>query len=72
VARLGCGVTAYDYADALELVRQRVFSNAAMPPVVEIIENVELTCQEPCYVLPNMGLPFRRGVWFPEGYGSMD
>ena len=63
---LGCGVTARDLADALELVRARVFSGRAMPELVGVIEDVPVASLDPRHVLPTMGSSADRGVWFPN------
>jgi hypothetical protein len=63
---LGCGVTARDLADALELVKARVFSGMAMPRIVGVIEDVPVASLEPRHVLPTMGPVADRGVWFPN------
>jgi hypothetical protein len=66
--RLGVGVTAIDRGDALRLVAHRVFSDEPLPPVKEIRERVDVSSLDPGHVLPNMGPPHVRGVWFPLGY----
>lgn len=66
----GCGVTAYSYEDALELVRDRIFDGEEIPRVVSMIENVDVSTLDKNHVLPNMAAPTRRGVWFPMGYAD--
>lgn len=63
---LGCGVTARDLADALDLVKARVFAGMAMPRIVGVIEDVPVAALEPRHVLPTMGPIGDRGVWFPN------
>jgi hypothetical protein len=65
---IGIGVTAIDRRDALRLVAHRVFSDGSLPPVKEIRERVDVSSLDPRQVLPNMGPPHVRGVWFPMGY----
>lgn len=65
---IGCGVTAYDYDDAIDLLRQRVF-NGGEPSVAEVIADVDVSTLDKRHVLPNMGSTVVRGVWFPLGYG---
>ena len=67
--RLGCGVTAHAKTDALEIVRTRVFHGGEVPTVVSVIEDVDLSTLDPRHVLPNIGNPAVRGVWFPLGFG---
>ncbi len=65
---LGCGVTAYSRDDALALLRDRVFGARGLPPITQVIEDVSTTRLDPKHVLPNLGNPAQRGVWFPQGY----
>lgn len=65
----GCGVTAWSYEDALDLLRKRVFSNCELPKVVKVLEDVDVSTLDPGHVLPNMASPNYRGIWFPLGYG---
>ncbi len=65
---LGCGVTAYDYDDAMWLIRERVFAAAALPHIKNVIENVDISTLDANHVLVNMGTPLQRGIWFPLGY----
>ena len=66
--RVGVGVTAIDRRDALQLVAHRVFGDGALPPVKEIREDVDVLLLDQRDVLPNMGPPHVRGVWFPLGH----
>ena len=63
---LGCGVTAYDLADAVSILRERVFREIDLPRITQQIENVDVSTLDPKHVLPNMGLVTERGVWFPK------
>jgi hypothetical protein len=65
---LGCGVTARSREDALALLRERVFGSDDLPPLVEVVDDVKTAALEPKHVLPNLGNPLERGVWFPQGY----
>jgi hypothetical protein len=69
---LGCGVTAFNYEDAIALLGERVFRSASLPPIVEVREDVDVSQLDPGHVLPNMGIPIDRGVWFPKGYEPFD
>ena len=64
----GCGVTAYDYDDALELLQSTVFNGQALPKIETVIADVDISTLDPNHVLPNIGNPLARGIWFPLGY----
>ncbi len=65
---LGCGVTARDHEDALSILGETVFSGQAIPPIREVIEDVDIAGLDQGHVVPNMEPPIFRGVWFPKGY----
>jgi len=62
---LGCGVTARDLADAIALIQEHVCRGAPLPDLLSVVEDVELTDLDAGHVLPNIGFPEFRGVWFP-------
>jgi hypothetical protein len=62
---LGCGVTAYDYADAINLMKELVFKACEMPPIRTVVEDVDVSTLNPKHVRINMGVPIYRRVWFP-------
>jgi hypothetical protein len=62
---LGCGVTAYNYDDAVNLMKELVFKSSEMPPIRTLIEDVDVSKLDPKHVRVNMGVPIYRGVWFP-------
>jgi hypothetical protein len=66
--RKGCGVTAYTYNDAMKLLMQSLFKDTPMPPVQEVIENIDISTLDQKHIIPNMESPTWRGVWFPKGY----
>jgi hypothetical protein len=66
--RLGCGVSAYDYDDALQIIQTSVFKNGALPTIARDIEDVDVSELDANHVRPNMGDVLRRGIWFPLGY----
>ena len=68
--RHGCGVTATDYDEALEIVQVNVFKDGPLPPITKFIEDVDVASLDGNYVLPNMGLPLIHGVWYPVGYND--
>jgi hypothetical protein len=61
---LGCGVTAFDVADAMRLMH-RCFPETSGLAVKSVTENVSVSDLDPCHILPNMGNAAARGVWFP-------
>lgn len=65
---LGCGVTAIDKEDAIELIRCHVFNGSIVPRISVCIENIDVSTLDKRHVLPNMGSVLKRGVWFPLGY----
>ena len=65
---LGCGVTAYDREDALELVRNLIFSGKGLPEATDISDDVSIDDLEQNHVAPNIGNIEARGIWFPQGY----
>lgn len=64
----GIGVTARNREEALELVQERVFRDLPLPAVVHFEQDVAVGALDPRHVVPNMGNPSVRGVWFPLGY----
>jgi hypothetical protein len=68
VLQLGVGVTAFDYEDAVSLVRDRVFDGAELLRIQQVTENVDVSTLDPGHVLPNMAPPDSRGIWFPMGF----
>ena len=68
VLNIGCGVTAYDYDDAMNLLRTTAFAGKTMPKVVEVVEDVDVSKLDQKHVIPNMGVVPARGIWFPKGF----
>jgi hypothetical protein len=64
---LGCGVTAESEQAAIQLVSSRVFNGSAFE-IEHIVENVSVADLDQGHVVPNMGNPVLRGIWFPLGY----
>jgi hypothetical protein len=64
---IGCGITAYNYEDAIEILKTKVF-HGDVPIPKKVIEDVDISNLDPGHVIPNMALPINRGVWFPLGY----
>lgn len=65
---LGCGVTAYDYADASNILKTRVFGEKPVLMIESVIEDIDIQTLDSNDVIPNMGVVVNRGVWFPLGY----
>ncbi|HLK14711.1 MAG TPA: hypothetical protein VKT78_07900 [Fimbriimonadaceae bacterium] len=65
---LGCGVSASSYEDAVSLLRRHVFKEQAVPEIVSVLEDVDVSSLDARHVLPNMESPLLRGIWFPKGY----
>jgi hypothetical protein len=53
---LGSGVTAYDYDDAMDMLRQRVF-NGAEPSVADVIVDVDVSTLDKATFCP---------TWVPQ------
>jgi len=64
----GCGVTALNYDDAVNLLKAKVFIDIGMPEIDMIIENININDLDQGHVVVNMNPPNRRGVWFPMGF----
>ena len=61
-----CGVTAYDYEDAINLMKESVFADSDLPPIRTVVEDIDISKLDGRHVRPNMGIPVFRGVWFPK------
>lgn len=62
------GVTAMNLEDALEILSSSVFGNAMLPPIKNIVEDVNIEDLDQNHVVPNIGSVFTRGIWFPMGF----
>lgn len=62
----GCGVTAHNWDDALNLLREKLFEEHPIPPINSVIEDIDVSTLDHGHVIPNMGVPVVRGVWFPN------
>ena len=65
----GCGVTAYTYDDAIHVLHEKLFKDAPTPPIESVTEDIDVSSLDAGHVLPNMGDPTHRGIWFPAGIG---
>lgn len=66
VLNIGCGVTAFNYADAVGLIRKYLSKGEDLPRIVECSENVVVSDLDKKHVLPNIGVASNRGIWFPQ------
>ena len=64
----GCGVSAIDYRDAIEILKRKMFIKTEMPKIKRHIPNVDINELDQGHVIPNMKPPNYRGIWFPLGY----
>ena len=62
------GVTAPDQAQALAMIRARVFHGRPLPPVKTLAADIAVASLDPDDVQDNMGDPDRPGIWFPLGF----
>ena len=62
----GCGITAYDEADARRLFETTVVPYLGPREIVGIIEDIDVTTLDQGHVIPNMGICSNRGVWYPN------
>lgn len=65
-AGLGCGVTAVDVEDAKNLISTVVLRGDPVPLIADVVEDVDVQTLDEGHVVPNMGDPSVRGVWFPQ------
>jgi hypothetical protein len=64
----GIGVTAYSREDAEELIDE--IDIPINKVVVAILEDVDIRALDQGHVIPNMGPPSFRGVWYPNANKS--
>lgn len=61
---LGIGVTTYSQDDALSLQSKANF--AIHLTETNVIENIDVSQLDQNHVLPNIGAPNVRGIWYPN------
>jgi hypothetical protein len=66
--KMGCGVTAFSYEDALSIINDKIFNKNPIAPIKRIVENIDVSTLDAGHILPNIGLSNVRGIWFPLGY----
>lgn len=62
----GCGVTAYSLDDAKAILVQQLFREDPLPKIEGVVEDINVQDLDQDRVVPNMGPPSERGVWFPR------
>ena len=62
------GVTAYDYDDAILLIKSNVFPLESLPSVEHWSKDIDVSTLDAGHVLPNMNPPVYRGIWYPKGF----
>ena len=62
----GFGVTAYSVADARALISDAAQRLGWSCEVIGIVEDVDVRDLDQDHVVPNMGPPNFRGLWFPN------
>ena len=67
---LGCGITTYDYNDALKMMDEKIFHSIKRPPFKKVIQDVEISMLDEGHVIPNMKNFNFHGIWFPLGYDN--
>jgi hypothetical protein len=63
-----CGVTAFNYSDALNILSQKNLKGDRVLGVKRCIENIDIKTLDQLHIVPNMWPPSLRGIWFPMGY----
>ncbi|HLK29204.1 MAG TPA: hypothetical protein VKT28_11555 [Puia sp.] len=66
--RIGCGVTAFNYSDAVNIMQNKIFKDKPIPEITSFVEDVDVRTLDQGHVIPNMWIPTFRGIWFPLGY----
>jgi len=65
---IGCGVTAFDYEDAIKIMDEKVFHSTRRPLFKKEIVDISINKLDTGHVIPNMRDSADRGIWFPLGY----
>lgn len=65
---LGCGVTAWNYDDAVNILKQQVFKTDSQLSIKRFAEGIGVSTLDKGHIIPNMLPTNFRGVWFPMGY----
>jgi hypothetical protein len=62
---LGCGITAYDEADARRIFEDRVVTVFGSRAIMAMMADIDVSTLDQGHIRANMGDPSSRGVWFP-------
>ena len=60
------GVTAYTEQDALNLLRELIFTKKDAPKVLKITEIKSIDELDQGHIVPNMDEFISRGIWYPR------
>lgn len=66
--QIGCGVTAFDYPDALQLLQVKMLKDDGIPEILNCLENVDIRTLDQGHVIPNVWPPTERRIWYPLFY----
>jgi hypothetical protein len=67
---LGCGVTAETEEEAVAILLERAAASNDAVSIRSITLDVDVSTLDDRHVLPNVGNIFRKGIWWPQGYGD--
>ena len=60
------GVTAYNIDDARTLASEIAFGDLHLSNEICVVENIDVSTLDENHILPNIGSPTFRGVWYPN------
>ncbi|MDQ6785653.1 MAG: hypothetical protein M3033_02380 [Acidobacteriota bacterium] len=60
-----CGITAFDYDDALKIMHRFLLRENEIPIFNQVVENVDVSAILDKDVHFNLGVSVWRGVWYP-------
>lgn len=69
--QLGCGITAFNFEDAMSILKEKIFREQDTPQIIKCVEDIDLSTLDSNHIIPNINPnspPTMRGVWFPIGY----
>jgi hypothetical protein len=70
--RTNVGVTAYDYDDAIALLKRQVFASSELPQISRVLVDFDMAelLMRDKHVGPSRCCPVWRGVWYPNYCGN--